>query len=221
MSVNITANEKAKNEYEIPVTWSVYDKVKVQADSLEEAYEYLKLHLDEIPLGEDADYVDGSYEISASKEDCVFYQWRNDIVCTEFMCKDLSIYVDSMLFDSVGGKGDGETIAEATFVYKEKLLKVYLEVRGDVNISYNGERYDTPSEFPKELKERIRELPNNWDITHEAWDGDLEIVVNNNNWFEYIWETDGEIYEADLSIATPQEILEDMTSIARQYFGLK
>lgn len=71
--VHVTANE-AEQEFIIPVTWSVFSKIKVQANSLEEAFEWAKEHLDEIPLDDETDYVDGSYEISAdSVEECELY----------------------------------------------------------------------------------------------------------------------------------------------------
>ncbi len=64
-----------KKEFKIPVTWSVFDTVKVQADSLEEAYNYVAENLDEIPLGDEPNYIDGSYEISAAgPEECLIYQ---------------------------------------------------------------------------------------------------------------------------------------------------
>lgn len=38
-------------KYYVPVMWEVWDKVEVQADSLEEAVKYVKQHEDTIPLG--------------------------------------------------------------------------------------------------------------------------------------------------------------------------
>lgn len=73
MAAYVIANENAKQEFNIPVTWEVYDTVKVQASSLKEAYEYVQEHLDEIPLGCDPDYAEDSYKISASLEECEAY----------------------------------------------------------------------------------------------------------------------------------------------------
>ena len=73
MAAYVTANKNAKQEFNIPVTWEVFDTVKVQASSLKEAYEYVQEHLDEIPLGDDPNYVDDSYKISASLEECEAY----------------------------------------------------------------------------------------------------------------------------------------------------
>lgn len=50
-------------EWTIPVTWSVCGKVKVKADTLEEAMDKA-LTDDSIPLPEDSDYIDGSWELS-------------------------------------------------------------------------------------------------------------------------------------------------------------
>ena len=38
-------------KYYVPVMWEVWDKVEVQANSLEKAVEYVKRHEDAIPLG--------------------------------------------------------------------------------------------------------------------------------------------------------------------------
>lgn len=50
-------------DYYIPVTWQVWDKVKIEATSLKEAIKYVKGHIDEIPLGTEPEYIDGSYQI--------------------------------------------------------------------------------------------------------------------------------------------------------------
>lgn len=203
----LIANKNANTEFEIPVTWQVFDKVTVQANSLEEAYKYVQEHLDDIPLGSDPDYVDASYEISADEvDDCIYYQPISDVVCVTFNCEDLSLYTDSMLFDSE------LTIAVGKFAYGRHEIEVSLAVRGEVSVAYKGNIYNTPSKFPKTLKDMIRNNPNNWDGP--------DVYINFNNWFEYIFESDGRVYENDLSKAKPEEILEDMKNIARQYFGI-
>ena len=50
-------------DYYIPVTWQVWDKVKIESSSLKEAIKYVKEHIDEIPLGTEPEYIDGSYQI--------------------------------------------------------------------------------------------------------------------------------------------------------------
>lgn len=85
--VYVVANENAKEEFVLPVSWQVFSQIKVQANSLEEAFEWAKEHLDEIPLDTDADYVDASYEISAeSPEECELYNSQSrDKVCEILM----------------------------------------------------------------------------------------------------------------------------------------
>lgn len=73
---NINISEKDLNELEayktetgeylIPVEWSMYSTVRVQADNLKHALEKVQNHIDDIPLdsGKNAEYVDGSYMVS-------------------------------------------------------------------------------------------------------------------------------------------------------------
>lgn len=65
---SVVANPAAKKGYLIPVTWQVCDFVRVQADTLKEAYEWMKEHSDEVPLGTDPCYVDSSYEVGEYDE---------------------------------------------------------------------------------------------------------------------------------------------------------
>lgn len=50
-------------KFSIPVTWEVWDKVEVEAETIEDAIQYVKEHIDEIPLGTEPEYIDGSYRI--------------------------------------------------------------------------------------------------------------------------------------------------------------
>ena len=66
---DVIANENAKKKFKIPVSWEVCDFVKVQADSLEEALDYMEEHSDEIPIDmSDAEYIDGSYSFASYEE---------------------------------------------------------------------------------------------------------------------------------------------------------
>ena len=47
----------------IPVSWEVWDKVEVEAETIEEAVKYIKDNIDTIPLGTEPEYIDGSYKI--------------------------------------------------------------------------------------------------------------------------------------------------------------
>lgn len=66
------ANPQGKKVFPIPVTWEVSDLIRVQADSLEEAYEWAQEHSEEIPLGTEPGYVDGSYKIG-NLDECEAY----------------------------------------------------------------------------------------------------------------------------------------------------
>lgn len=72
----IIANENANKEYKIPITWQVYDRLLVQANSLEEALAYCKEHIDVLPLGDEPEYIDESYEI---EEDMEILKLHNDM----------------------------------------------------------------------------------------------------------------------------------------------
>ena len=220
----VTANKNAKSEFIIPVTWQVFDNLKVQANSLEEAYDYVNENLDIIPLDSDNEYADGSYEISADDVDgCVLYQDSKEVICISFVCDDdLTKYTDSMLFDSTYDQGN--SIAAGTFRYQNSDFDVALDVCGEVSVSFKGETYHRPSEFPDELIERIKNHPNDWECYAPSGEGnddeESDIYVGLNNWFEYISDNGGDIFEDDLSKATPERILEDMMDIAKQYFGV-
>lgn len=214
MAVFVTADENARTEFEIPVSWEVFDKVKVQANSLEEAFNYVKDHLDEIPLGNDADYVEASYRISADNiDECIGYQPINDVVCLEFECDDnLEKYKDSMLFDSTSMGGD--SIAAGTFEYKNQSFTVYLDVCGEVNVTYKDKTYDKPSEFPCELRNLIESNPSDWTRCEDVY-------VSFNNWFEYIFNSDGKMLAGDLSQMSKEDVLNSMYAIARNHFAIK
>lgn len=69
----------SKRKYYIPVSWEVWDKVEIEAESLEDAVKYVKENIDDIPLGTEPEYIDGSYKIEdgengeASIEDTIEY----------------------------------------------------------------------------------------------------------------------------------------------------
>lgn len=49
--------------YKIPVIYSVYGEVEVEANSLEEALQYAKDNIDYLELPYNPEYIDGSYKI--------------------------------------------------------------------------------------------------------------------------------------------------------------
>lgn len=50
-------------KFSIPVTWEVWDKIEVEAETIEEAIKHVKENIDTIPLGTEPEYIDGSYKI--------------------------------------------------------------------------------------------------------------------------------------------------------------
>lgn len=53
----------------IPVVWQVTGVVKLEKSSIEEAMHYFYLHSDDIPLPEDGEYLQDSFEMSAADID--------------------------------------------------------------------------------------------------------------------------------------------------------
>ena len=68
----VVVDEKSSRVYKIPVSWMVMDFVEVQADSLEEAYDYMNDNVDDVPLGDEPVYVDGSYEVGSWDEVLIY-----------------------------------------------------------------------------------------------------------------------------------------------------
>ena len=54
--------------YKVPVEWAVYDFVEVEAESFEDAIQYVIDNRDEIPLGTEPEYIDGTYKINSEDE---------------------------------------------------------------------------------------------------------------------------------------------------------
>lgn len=50
--------------WNIPITYSVSGMVKIEAETLEDAMRIAKDEDEQIPLPDDADYIDGSWELS-------------------------------------------------------------------------------------------------------------------------------------------------------------
>lgn len=62
--VSIPESERAKPKtWQLPVVWKVWDKIPVKAYSLEEAIDWVQENEEEIPLGTEPDYIDGSYHL--------------------------------------------------------------------------------------------------------------------------------------------------------------
>ena len=109
---------------------------------------------------------------------------------------DMANIKDSMQLDS------GTVIAEMDY----DGYHASLEVRGEVKVWFNpncltddnadpmdGDYYNYPSEFPKELKDIISgEAMPYFDgkIQREFWDTDVRVCVSDNNWFEIFLSRD-------------------------------
>jgi len=61
--MNEIKEERKLKKFSIPVTWEVWDKIDVNAYSIEEAIKYVKDNIDTIPLGTEPEYIDGSYKM--------------------------------------------------------------------------------------------------------------------------------------------------------------
>lgn len=127
-----------------------------------------------------------------------------------FSCNEnLKQYIDSMLFDS------DETIATLDYEIENYKISIDLMIRGEVRVDYKGVRYRTPSEFPNELKEIIKNDPH-WTA------GSDELYVDMNNWFEYIYDcscddcewSDGVMFESDLSTYSEADLFKEMYELA-------
>ena len=55
----------------LPVSWEVCGFVEVEADSIDDAMDIFKETSDEIPLPTDADYVDGSFDLSCYEPEVI------------------------------------------------------------------------------------------------------------------------------------------------------
>lgn len=126
-----------------------------------------------------------------------------------FQCNELSQYTDSMLFDS------GEQIAAMECEDGNTHINIWLEVRGEVRVDFDGVTYRRPSEFPDVLKELIKTNPGYWDCEDYVY-------VDMNNWFEYIYEIDNErwnnymdgvLCEWDISKGNSEDIKKEMLEI--------
>ena len=125
----------------------------------------------------------------------------DDVKILEFSCdNDLSKYVDSMLFPS------GKEIAHMRCSGNGSTVDMCLEVRGEVNVEFEGETYRDPVDFPEELKDIIK---------NNGLFDDERLYVDANNWFEYIYTidniwSDGIMCEIDISICTQEDIKKEM-----------
>lgn len=213
MAIDVIANENGRSDFEIPVSWRVWSKIRVQANSLEEAYKWAVEHLDDIPIDMDsAEYADDSYQLDVeSAEGAEMYQGTK-MFCKSFSClteQQLKDFGDTLLHDS------GEELAKATFSYcKDHELTIKLKVCGDVRIVYDGCAYKNAEQYPESLVDLIK--------AGKHISGSCEnLFIDDSNWLEYVYEgkEDITICERDITKMAPEDILDDMTKIAENYFN--
>lgn len=86
--------------------------------------------------------------------------------------EDMTNIVDSMQISS------GTVIADLKGTDANgKAIDAYIIVHGEVSVTFEGEDYDDPADFPVELKEIIKQ--------DRLW-ADERVYVSNNNWFELV-----------------------------------
>ena len=61
--------------FKIPVTYKVFEFVYVEAETLDEAINFVKEHPDEITVMKKPEYVDDSLEIDGSKKEIEVFNW--------------------------------------------------------------------------------------------------------------------------------------------------
>lgn len=59
--------QNGKKIFSIPVEWVVTETIDIKADSLQEAIAFILDKSDEIPLGTEPEYIDGTWKISADE----------------------------------------------------------------------------------------------------------------------------------------------------------
>ena len=55
-------------KFKIPMTWEVCSILTISADSLDSAIKYAREESDNIPLPDDGEYVDGSFDVSGDDD---------------------------------------------------------------------------------------------------------------------------------------------------------
>lgn len=82
-------NAPAQKSFIIPVEWSMYSTIRVEADTLEHAVAKAKACIDDIPIT-DGEYIDGSYTIKDDMEELEIAQDYQDV-------SDIVIHADGSI----------------------------------------------------------------------------------------------------------------------------
>ena len=80
--------------WRIPVVWSVFSVIEVEAETLEQAMEIAEDKEENIPLPTDLSYLDGSWELSSADADEIRHFYNKDQLDENS--------------DETGGKTDGK-----------------------------------------------------------------------------------------------------------------
>lgn len=138
------------------------------------------------------------------------------LVLTDFECADdLSQYTDSLFFT------DDEVPAIANFKDENNNnVFVRIKVEGEVCVTYKGEAYYDPDDFPDDLKKLIAE--------GKGYINGEEVQIDDSNWFEisfYITNPsgdeiayDGDTLEIDLSEMTADKLKEYLADYAESAY---
>lgn len=62
--VYVNEDSDGKKYFKFPVEWKLFSHVAIRADSLDEAIAYFAKNSEDIPIEDDAEYVDESYTIT-------------------------------------------------------------------------------------------------------------------------------------------------------------
>ena len=123
--------------------------------------------------------------------------------------KDLSQFSDSMLFPQ------NTEVAQMT-VEDDEIVELRLLVRGCARVQYKGCEYGKVEDFPNELINLIKNDP--------KWTVHDDVLVSENNWFEYIYElekngktySDGIMFESVPGKYSPIMLFYEMFNICRK-----
>ena len=61
--------------FKIPVTYKVFEFAYVEAETLDEAIDFVKEHPDEIEILKEPEYVDDTLEIDGTKKEIEVFNW--------------------------------------------------------------------------------------------------------------------------------------------------
>lgn len=118
---NQSKNNVEINTYKIPVVYQSWGLVDVEAQSLDEAIEYAEDNLNDLPLPDDPQYVEDSYEIdyegiyahNNEKNYSASYDAKNHISKNTFKIEGKSLDIARAILE-----GDGENLAKS-LIYKD------------------------------------------------------------------------------------------------------